>query len=61
MRSPFLRILFVEGSEVPKRVIKEDIEVKVDITNLDLQKSFKTELQALWFDILEKQQPGIKI
>ena len=54
--------VFVEGSEVPKRVIKEDdIEVKVDITDPDLRKSVKSELQALWFDILERQQPGMKI
>ena len=43
--------VYVEGNEVPKKEIKdEDIAIKVEITNPELKKNIRDELQAFWLD-----------
>lgn len=50
--------VFLEGEEVQKKEIKPDkIEVKVDITDQELRKKIRDELQAFWQGILKKDKP----
>ena len=46
--------VFLEGEKVPKKEIdSSDIEVKVEITDLDLQEKIQEALQAFWQETLE--------
>ena len=50
--------VFLEGQKVPKKEIdSSDIEVKVDITELELREKIREALQAFWQEALKEAKP----
>jgi hypothetical protein len=50
--------VFLDGQEIPKKEISsDDIEVKVDVTDLEFRKRLRDAIQEFWKDVLGKDNP----